>query len=83
MAHGNVEGFHHFLDNSRLVLDYVVKSESCRYWMHHDYASDEYKKWEEEHKAECKINFDGSADAMEPYTTRFFSHEHSMNVKFA
>lgn len=54
---------------TKKVLDYEVLSKfcaACKKWEDCDRESEEFKKWQGEHRSMCDINFTGSAGAMEP-----------------
>ena len=54
------------------VVDFVVKSKfckACKHWEKQDKTTEKYRTWKESHIAECKMNFTGSAGAMEPVGT--------------
>ena len=71
---------------TKKVLDYEVMSKfcaACKKWEDCDRESEEFKKWQEEHKSVCEANFTGSAGAMEPTgVLSMFSRSLSFNIRY-
>ena len=71
---------------TKKILDYEVMSKfcaACKTWADCDRESEEFKKWQEEHKSVCEANFTGSAGAMEPTgVLLMFSRSLSFNIRY-
>ena len=68
------------------VIDYHVMSKvcaGCKHWESRDQSSPEYQQWKESHAAQCSMNFDGSAPAMEPHgTLQLFQRSLQYNLRY-
>ena len=68
------------------VVDFVVKSkfcEACKHWEKQGKTTEKYRTWKESHTAECKMNFTGSAGAMEPVgTVEMFQSSMSHGLRY-